>query len=289
MAVATDADQYAANRLNRFFPGVIPELDGQCVSLVKWFMGEMSSVPDWNAARGDARYVGKNLVAQGHAREVPYAERRRGDIITYEYGQYGHIGVVLSGDRTFEENVNWPGVAAKIVDGAWVYASRIGSLNEGWRHDQHIYRLNTYEEGGTTDMITPADLDVLRIAHSEIGGWPRGETHAGKFDQQFLGWVGAPMGTMIRAQWQAGAPFRDAQEKQTQAIKDLQAAANASNEERDAAKQALAAANAKVEEESQKAIEAGNRLRELETEKAKDQETGNSFLRWLGNLIRLNK
>lgn len=162
--VADNADIYAQNRLNKFFPGVIPELDGQCVSLVKWFMQEMSSVPNPQAARGDARYVGKTLVAQGHAVEVPYSQRRRGDIICYEYGTYGHIGVVLSGDRTFEQNVNWAGVDSKIVDGARVYASRIGNLNESWRHDQHIYRLNTYKEGSMAEIITADTSKILQHA-----------------------------------------------------------------------------------------------------------------------------
>lgn len=148
--VAANADVYASERLNKFFKGVVPSLDGQCVSLAKWFMQEMSEVPNPQAARGDARYVGKTLVAQGHAVAVPYADRKRGDIICYEYGQYGHIGVVLSGNRTFEENVKWPGVASKVVNGGVVYASRIGSLAESWRHDQHIYRLKTYTEDNMT-------------------------------------------------------------------------------------------------------------------------------------------
>lgn len=152
MAVAINADAYAFPRQNIFFTGVVPSLDGQCVSLVKWFMEEMSSVPNPQAARGDARYVGKTLVAQGHAREVPYAERQRGDIICYEYGIYGHIAVQLSDGRVFEQNVNMSGVASKIVDGARVYASRIGSENETWRNNQHVYRLNSYSEGGD-DMI----------------------------------------------------------------------------------------------------------------------------------------
>lgn len=157
--VDDNADIYAAKRLNIFFPGVIPSLDGQCVSLVKWFMAEMSEVPNPQAARGDARYVGQTLVRQGHAVEVPYAQRRRGDIITYENGVYGHIGVVLSGDRTFEENVNWPGVSSKIVDGARVYASRVGNLSEAWRKNQHIYRLKSYNEKGD-DIVKPTEADV---------------------------------------------------------------------------------------------------------------------------------
>lgn len=163
MAVAANADDYAAPRQNVFFPGVVPSLDGQCVSLVKAFLQDMTSVPNPQSARGDARYMGHTLVNQGHATEVPYAERKRGDIIGYEYGVYGHIGVVLSGNRTFEENVNWPGVASKIVDGDRVYASRIGSLGEGWRHDQHIYRIKSYSEGGNMEPFNEGDRVNLNV------------------------------------------------------------------------------------------------------------------------------
>lgn len=159
--VADNADIYAAQRLNVFFPGITSDLDGQCVSLVKWFLAEMTSVPNPQAARGDARLVGKTLVAQGHAVEVGYGDRRRGDVICYEYGIYGHIGVVLSGDRTFEENVNWAGVSSKIVDGARVYASRIGNLSEAWRHDQHIYRIKSYNEKGEN----MAQLSTQQVDH----------------------------------------------------------------------------------------------------------------------------
>lgn len=159
--VDLNADIYASKRLNIFFKTTYPSLEGQCVTLTKNFMQDMSSVPNPHAARGDARYVGKRLVAEGHAVEVPYSERKRGDLITYEYGTYGHIGVVLSGNRTFEENVNWPGVASKIVDGSRVYASRIGSLSEGWRHDQHIYRLKSYKEGSLVANFSEDQIKVL--------------------------------------------------------------------------------------------------------------------------------
>jgi hypothetical protein len=140
----------------------VPSLDGQCVSLVKWFMQEMTGVPNPQAARGDARYVGKTLVSQGHAVEVPHADRRRGDIICYEYGTYGHIGVQLSGGRVFEQNVNLGGVASKIVDGARVYASRIGSENESFRRDVHVYRVKSYNEsGGVMDTVDRGGLETI--------------------------------------------------------------------------------------------------------------------------------
>lgn len=288
MAVAKNADDYTAGRINYFFPGVVPSLDGQCVSLVKAFLQDMTRVPNPQAARGDARYMGRTLVNQGHAIEVPYAQRRRGDIITYEYGTYGHIGVVLSGDRTFEQNINWSGVASKIVDGSRVYASRIGSLNESWRHDQHVYRINTYVEGGTDDMITKDDRDLLRIGHSEIGGWDLHKTHNGDFDQLFLSaWQGKPVKDFISAQWVAGAQYRAAKEALKRRVAELEAALGGSKAQVIAAQQAVVDANARVAEESAKATESGKRLLEIEAQRKADEETGNSFLRWLGN--QLNK
>lgn len=147
-----NADDYAAARQNIFFTadGETPadgNLTGQCVTLLKWFFQDMcAGFPKPFAARGDARYVGKTLVAQGLAVEVPYADRQSGDVICYEYGTYGHIASQLSGGRVFEENVNWSGVASRVVDGAIVYASRIGSENEAWRSTKnpHIYRLLSY-------------------------------------------------------------------------------------------------------------------------------------------------
>jgi hypothetical protein len=160
--VAANADDYAVARQNIFFPAnnetnADGNLTGQCVTLVKWFFAEMcDGFPRPFAARGDARYVGKNLVAQGLADEVPYAQRRRGDIICLEYGTYGHIYVELGGGRVFEENVNIGGVARRVVDGAYVYASRIGSDSESWRgaDNPHAYRLKSYKEGGTMAKFT---------------------------------------------------------------------------------------------------------------------------------------
>lgn len=152
--IAPNADIYAAARVGIFFPAhnqtnADGNLTGQCVTLLKWFFAEMTSIPAPFAARGDAKNVGRNLVAQGHAIEVPWAERRRGDIICYEYGIYGHIASQLSGGRVFESNVNI-GVARRLVDGTYVYASRIASENEAWRagKNPHVYRLKSYVEEG---------------------------------------------------------------------------------------------------------------------------------------------
>src|SRR5437868_1240594 len=135
MAVAINADEYAAPRQNIFFPanGQTPadgDLTGQCVTLVKWFMQEMASVLNPFAARGDARYVGDNLVAQGHAIAIPAGQQQRGDIVVYKYGQYGHIAVLLSGGRIFQENAAGNGAQRRVLsDGTVVWSSTIVPMN----------------------------------------------------------------------------------------------------------------------------------------------------------------
>lgn len=183
MAVAANAEAYAASRVGIFFPAhnqtpADGNLTGQCVTLNKWFLAEMTTVPAPFSARGDARYVGKTLVNQGHAVQVPYEQRRRGDFAVFEYGTWGHIGVLLDQDRIFEQNVNVGGVARRLVDGSYVYASRIGRLSETWRPVRAtIYRIKSYNEGGTPpqgddDMIAPTEAEVYAAFRRYAGKEP---------------------------------------------------------------------------------------------------------------------
>ena len=170
--VAVNADAYALTRIGIFFPAhnqtpLDGNLTGQCVTLNKWFLAEMTDVPNPFEARGDARYVGRRLVAEGHAVAVPFEKRVPGDFVVYEYGVYGHIGVLLSGDRIFEQNVNVGGVERKLVtegkDSWYVYASRIGSLNEKWRPVQpSIYRIKSYN-GDNMAKFTKEQEQTLAI------------------------------------------------------------------------------------------------------------------------------
>lgn len=218
--VASNADDYAAERQNIFFTAndQTPEdgnLTGQCVTLIKWFMAQMTTVPNPFAARGDARYVGKRLVAEGHAYEVPYAERRRGDIVCMEYGIYGHIYVQLSGGRVFEENVKWSGVRSKIIsegNDSWtVYASRIGSDAETFRHDMHVYRLYSYNEGDDA-MSTIGDYEA-RILIKHIYGY----TNELDVEGAIPALVGGESNTVIRRM--DATPTADAYQNQIAAWK----------------------------------------------------------------------
>jgi len=295
--VNLNADDYAAARLNIFFPAhnntpADGNLTGQCVTLVKWFMAEMSEVPDPFSARGHARSVGRTLVNQGHAVEVPYSDRRRGDIITNEYGDYGHIYVQLSGGRVFEENANfYPQVARRLVDGAWVYASRIGRDNESFRHDIHVYRLKTYKEGAP-NMPTLIDEEGVRILAVGVLNRPEPLTTTPDLRGHIGGdalakikefWY-SPEGKAANA-WQQKAPklIEDLANKQTE-LNNIIAELN--KRPTDEQFQALTKAAADAQKAADKAQA---ELAKVQAQQTADQETGNSFLRWLGGLLNKNK
>lgn len=184
-----NADAYAAARLNIFFPGFPSSLTGQCVSLNKWFLAEMTEVPNPQAARGHAKDYGDSLVAQGHAFVVPAGERKPGDFVVWKQdgGGYGHIGVLLTGDRVFEENVGIAGSTRGVFEGNVVYASRIDPLYQNWRVGAPtFYRIKTYSEQGDEMPIPNADNYYGR--YNKAMAYIRGrEMSREEFNKNFVG------------------------------------------------------------------------------------------------------
>lgn len=181
MAANRNADEYAAKRLGMFFPGSSNgtmddgDLTGQCVSLVKWFGAEMCQLPNPGAARGNAKDFGNTLVNQGLAYEVPANQRQQGDLVVWpqDGGGYGHIGVLLSGDRVFEQNVALPGSSTRVVAGNAVYSSRIDPLYASWRRGgARFYRMRNYvgnRPAVSDDQIKQVYREVLEREADEGG------------------------------------------------------------------------------------------------------------------------
>ena len=181
MATNPNADDYAARRLGMFFPGSSNgtmddgDLTGQCVSLVKWFGAEMCQLPNPGAARGNAKDFGNTLVNQGLAYEVAPNQRQQGDIVVWplDGGGYGHIGVCLSGDRVFEQNVALPGSSTRVVAGNTVYSSRIDPFHANWRRGGvRVYRMRNYvgnRPAVSDEQIKQAYREVLEREADEGG------------------------------------------------------------------------------------------------------------------------
>jgi hypothetical protein len=169
MAIAVDADQWAVDRVGVFFPGYPAAVTGQCVALDKWFLQEMTSVPNPQSARGHAKDFGQTLVNQGHADIVSEANRKEGDIVVWKQdgGGYGHIGVFLSGERVFECNVGIKGTPSMQVpqpDGSsvTVYSARIDPLYQSFRvGPPTFYRVKSYQGDNSMEELAQLRLDQL--------------------------------------------------------------------------------------------------------------------------------
>ena len=132
------------------------------------------------------------------------------------------------------------------------------------------------------EVITKNDIDVLRIGHSEVGGWDVHKTHAGEYDQRFLdSWHGQPVSKFIRAQWIAGEGFRNRR------ISDMMVVPKLTEEVRTLKSEV--AKRDKLLSEVQKKADLSDALQkkidDLTAEKQRDTETGNAFIRWLGSLF----
>lgn len=231
MAAAKNADEYAAARVGSFFTGssngtmADGDITGQCVPLVKWYGKDMADLPNPGKARGNAKDFGDTLVREGLA--VPVTNPIRGDLVVWKNmaTPYGHIGVVLSGGRVFEENIGVAGVPVRTVNGAKVYGARIGALTDSFRKGPpSFYRLNNYKE---VDVVTKEDTPLVRIIMSEVEGWDGNDIHTGKDDAQIMGaWVGKSWQEFIWHCWNVQATHRqnlvDTVAAQSKAITELQ-------------------------------------------------------------------
>ncbi len=234
-----------------------------------------------------------------------------GQIVSYAYaGDCGNNLKMRSGDKVHSFcHLEKPltNVLANVKRGQAIgvmgYTGYTIPAGPGGRHLHHFIRFDngtyvyppslaneTFITQGGEEMITKDDTGLLRIGHSEIGGWDVNKTHAGEYDGIFhAAWDGKPVKDFIWAQWSAGQAYRSAKAAQAQAVIDLQNSLAGSKAEVIAAKAALEEANVKLAEETKKATEAGLEASVLQAEKKKDEETGFSFLRWIGNILRSDK
>lgn len=171
----------------------------QCWDLVAKYARVVVGCPSFPTGSGGA----EGLYRLFQAPIPQYFDRvnggyRKGDVIVWNANfspPYGHTALCLGFDGTtltvLEQNGNNPGGASYVKTRSLTGVS--GALRP---------------KEGSMDKITKEDLDILRIGHSEIGGWNVDEVHSGKYDAQFLGWVGEDLKRFIRAQWTAGDPYR---------------------------------------------------------------------------------
>lgn len=255
-----------------------PSLNGQCVTLTKALM-EFLGVPNPYAARGDAINAGDTMLRQG------IADNGKGwltIVVNRDMGyiggvHYGHIWIDLQGEANYESNGNR----------ALYTTKNTRPLSQG----QQFINLDKYITEGD-DMITKNDTAPVRVLMSEVEGWGMEQVHSGSVDPQIMGaWVGKSWVEMIMHGWTVqkthrghllnqintlNAQIAELSKRPTAAdVQALKDAAKAAQDEADAAEKVAADAKKTTDE--------------LIAERKADQDTGNSFLRWLGNILRGGK
>lgn len=261
-------------------PAPYQDLGGQCVTLIEALL-EFLGAPNPYAARGNAISVNDTLLRQG------IAQPGKGwltIVVNRDMGyiggvHYGHIWADLQGEANYESNGNR----------ALYTTKNTRPLSQG----QQFVNLDQYVKGD--DM--KADINMVKQMAQTVGGrlgfggradWNGSDlpAHVGTdAGQEFNNWYWSKEGQTYRDQWLPAvvnfwATYKDV-------IGDLQARPTRAQLE-ELGRQ-LAEKSKEVEVAGQKLSEAQKQTKALEDEKKADQETGNSFLRWLGNLLRGGK
>ncbi|UOF80520.1 endolysin [Caudoviricetes sp.] len=224
---------------------------------------------------------------------------RKGDIIVWKstfFPPWGHTALCLGADRNGMDLLEQDGSNDPNGDGnadGVAYTKRRGWTGvAGW--------LRPKENIMDNDKITDGDAGLLRIGHSEIGGWDLHSTHAGAHDKLFMDvYRGKSAKEFIWIQWKAGEGYRALKEKWRtfyESNKDI-------GKQLSDANTALAAAKVKIDELSarptQSKLDELNKLlteanekamkaqADLEAKNAADANTEKTLLQWLKALFRL--
>ena len=76
---------------------------GECVSLIQQYLSKVFNIPF--KARGNAKDWA-NIVIEGFNKFAPDNVLKPGDIIVYDWGQYGHLAIVTADGKSLEQNKN---------------------------------------------------------------------------------------------------------------------------------------------------------------------------------------
>lgn len=258
--------------------------NGQCVSLIKALL-EFLGAPNPYAARGNARDVGDTLVRQGIAGNskgwLNVCINR--DMGLIDGVRYGHIWLDLNGETNFEQN-----------------GSRALRTTKGTRplsQAQQIVNLDQYISEGDNGIMN--DEDAKEVYRAGLHREPEN-------DQVWRGNVGKRFAEVARSlrgsqEWltqnhmiaffgQREQQLNDARNQLNQANEALKVALD--NDAKD--KQAIADAQKQAQDALNNLNVVTDKFNKVsadyEAAKAKDAkatETGNAFLRWLGE--QLNK
>ena len=172
----------------------------QCVDLILQYLAEVHGITSgvWgNAIDYWLKPTARLLQDFDKVTGTPQA----GDIVVLNGtngNPYGHIMVAVNSTTAIEQNGysgDGDGLNGDEIRYRTIPTARVAGLLR--------------KKGSTDEMITKDDVGLLRIGHSEIGNWDSAKTHAGEYDDLFLGaWQGKSVKDFVWAQWNNGNPHR---------------------------------------------------------------------------------
>ena len=130
---------------------------GECVSLVQQYLSKVHNIPF--KARGNAKDWA-NITIEGFNRYAPDNTLKPGDIVVYDWGQYGHIAIITVDGKSLEQNKNRDRIiTVSDVTPGYVMIHRPANINLG------IDTAQSYNIGQT--YTTQVDLKVREGAGTD--------------------------------------------------------------------------------------------------------------------------
>lgn len=102
---------------------------GECVSEVQQYLSKVHGIPF--KARGNAKDWA-NITIEGFNRYAPDNALKPGDIVVYDWGQYGHIAIITVNGESLEQNKNGDGkITVGLVTPGYVMIHRPARIELG--------------------------------------------------------------------------------------------------------------------------------------------------------------
>lgn len=108
---------------------------GECVSLVQQYLSKVHNTPF--KARGNAKDWA-NIVIEEFNKFAPDNTPKAGDILVYDWGQYGHLAIVTVDGKSLEQNKNGNGrITVGEITGGYVMIHRPAKIDLGVSTDNY--------------------------------------------------------------------------------------------------------------------------------------------------------
>ena len=114
---------------------------GECVSLIQQYLNKVFNIPF--KARGNAKDWA-NITIEGFNKYAPDNTPKPGDILVYDWGQYGHLAIVTADGKSLEQNKNGNRIiTVGEITGGYVMIHRPAKIDLGVEDNYNVGQVYT--------------------------------------------------------------------------------------------------------------------------------------------------